>query len=112
MTDEELADLRKKRDAAIDNRLAAKRKMADVRTEIRRLAAEVQKLDVMCNEMAQPYKVLTEQVADWTAQIESEERRRAEEADAVRKAAKAEAEANAASEPVVIGEQDVGTITP
>lgn len=98
MTDERMAELRSDRDKAIERRTELKRKMEDMHAAIQKGAAEVQRLNAARKDLAEPYKVATEQVADLTSQIEAEERRRAEEAAAARAAEKAAAESSAAAE--------------
>lgn len=98
MTDERLKELRDDRDKAIAQRTELKRRMEDMQAAIQKGAAEVQRLNSARKDLAEPYKVVTEQVADLTAQIEGEERRRLEEAATAREAERAAAEAAKATE--------------
>lgn len=79
MTDKQLQDLRDEHAAAVDQQVATRSRMEELRKKIRAASAETLRLNVECKELAEPYKLHTEQVASLSAKILEEERRRAAE---------------------------------
>lgn len=104
MTDELLNQMREQRNSALERRKTLKRQMEDMLSAIQRHSNEAQRLNQARKELGEPYKAATEEVADLTAKIEAEDRRRDEEAAAKRRAeetAKRQAEEAAATVPVI-----------
>lgn len=97
MTDERLQELRDDYKRADDERVVLKRKLEDSKREIQRLSSECTRLNEARKQLAEPYKLATERVADLSSQIRAEEDRRAEE-EAARKQSEREA-AKRAEEP-------------
>lgn len=98
MTDEELQKLRDEHEKCSDQQVLAKRSLEDKRRKLGVHSSEVQRLGAELKADAEPYKLLTERVAILSAAILAEDRRRADEAEAARKAARAAEEAAKAAE--------------